>query len=742
MAARVESRFTVPTGGAAASVSTGALTNAVTVTTPAASYFHSTAGGVSSWATTFQTQINAAVGPYPDNAASVAAMIGYGTWTGGWLCQEASGSLSAAFLGATMTASGTPTYRNTGAATGTDYAIGFDTNTDYFTGGDIYDVTLGDDLCVAWVGKFSSVSGANGWIVNKYIGWGIQAVSTGAMSLQTYDGTSRSATTAATAQLAGEWHVGIACIDRGAGTMRIGTMGLTSGTAVISSTTNIAAMITTNTADPFRFGASTVGNDGATTFQLAAAYIGTGPSCASGMSTGLSTALSNFRSAINSSFTVALSTTDGRYTISNSYYPFEIAWTSTAQRDVAGHDRDITYPQTAAQLAASVGYGDWTAGAAWLCNESSGDLAPAFLGTTMTAAGTPMYSNVGARGGSDKAVGFDTNTDYFTGGDVYDVTLGDDLVVLWVGKFSAVSGANGWIINKYLGWGIQATSTGAISLQTYDGTARTATTGTTAQLAGEWHVGIAVIDRAAGTMRVGTIGLRSGASVVSTTTSISAMVSTNTTDPFRFGASTAGNDGATTFQLSYAALTTGPSVASGMSANLATALTTFAASLKSQTGTEQARGLWFPGSPLNCDDHPSMAPEDTDLRASESPTGLVLGLSGNVKYVHTNVRWERCAVSQIREAEATYANGSLEVFFRDAVSGLGGHEWMTPCSPMQIYWSNAGTDELLGSDANDGEGTAGWTLVGVRKFSDIAKPSQRNWVGAWDVTFGRLVSEG
>jgi hypothetical protein len=137
-----------------------------------------------------------------------------------------------------------------------------------------------------------------------------------------------------------------------------------------------------------------------------------------------------------------------------------------------------------------------------------------------------------------------------------------------------------------------------------------------------------------------------------------------------------------------------------------------------------------------------MAPEDTDLRSTESPTGLTIGLSGNVKYVHTNVRWDRVPVDRIREASATYANASLEVFFRDCISGLGGHAWFTPLSPMQVYWSNAGTDALLGADANDGAGTDGWCITGLSKFSELAKMSQPGFAGQFNVRLPRIVSAG
>lgn len=160
------------------------------------------------------------------------------------------------------------------------------------------------------------------------------------------------------------------------------------------------------------------------------------------------------------------------------------------------------------------------------------------------------------------------------------------------------------------------------------------------------------------------------------------------------------------------------------------------------TGTAQAKGLWLPDSPMNCDDHPSMAPEETDLRTSESPTGYTLGLCGNQRYVHPNVRYQRVPVDRIREASATYDNASLEVFFRDTQSGQGGSPFFQPASPVQVYWNNAGTSTLLGADANSGAGVAGWYITGISRFGELARMSQAGFAGQFDVRFPRLVSDG
>lgn len=451
------------------------------------------------------------------------------------------------------------------------------------------------------------------------------------------------------------------------------------------------------------------------------------------------------------------------------------------------------YPQTATALGNAIGWGTWTTGAAWLCNESSGSLAAVFGSPTLTAVGTPTYGTAGPRGGIDYAIGFNSSTDAFSGGDVYDVTATSDLLIAFVAKASGNvsgdmigkwSGAPGWFTR------IEGTSLG-YRIGGNDGSSGfTFSTGNL--LAGEWVAGLAYLDR--GAVQGGIIikGLTSG-TVASGTGSISGLGNFSNAANLTIGDHGIFN-GTNAPNIAYAAIVSAVGAAASVHTNRTTAVANWAAAVNAawavsmststglvsigwtgystptwslswtstdlrdlfgfvanisavtttQTSTKQAKGLWLTDSPLNCDDHPSMAPEDTDLRGSESPDGLVLGLSGNKKYIHTNVRYQRVPVDRIRETSATYANASLEVFFRDCITGLGGHSWFTPLSKMQVYWSNAGTDTLLGTDysSNSTAGVSGWSLTSVAKFRDIAKPSQEGYVGQFDVTFPRLVSNG
>ena len=749
MAARVEAKIVVPTGGAAVSVSSGALTSAVTATLAAGDYYMTAAGGVSSLPTVLTSTINAAVSPYPDNAASAAAMFGYGGWDAAWGFNIASGNDTGLFGGITLTAAGSPSYSNTGPGHGGDKAIGFTTVADVFSGGDVLDTTGTDDLAVAWVGYYSANGGVSRDLFSKYAagaGWYIWTHGAGSQLRFTVDdGISVDIGTGGI--LTGEWHVGIATIDRATGKGRIGIKGLTSGTSHVSALTTL----TTNTlanATALTAGAGAIGSAD-TTFKCAGLYIATGASAATGLAANLSTALTSFASAVSSAFTVALDTTStGRVTLANTFWPCSVAWTSTALRDALGFEYDFQYPQTAAQLTTALGgYGTFTSGAGYLLNESSGNPASVFGTPASLTASSLTYSNLGARGGGDKAIGLDGAADYADGGDAFDIAAStDDIVIAWVGYQSAdPSGTNG-LISKYpaggvSGWRIYTDANQTLVWQAITSGGVGAFTITTASILPlrQWYVGIACIDRSTGKARIGTCTM-GGTVVVSTETTATAAAHSNAAT-LRLGLITGELSAETSALFSAFYIATGASVATGLSANLSTALTSFAAYMKSQTGTEQAQFLWFPGSPLNVDDHPSMAPEETDLRTSESPTKFALGLSGNLGYAHTNARWERVTVDRIREAEATYANASLEVFFRDAITGLGAHAWGGPCRDMQIIWSNQGTDAWLGADGNDGAGMAGWRLTGVSKFRDIAVPSQANWVGQWNVRFPRLVAD-
>jgi hypothetical protein len=455
----------------------------------------------------------------------------------------------------------------------------------------------------------------------------------------------------------------------------------------------------------------------------------------------LQTALNTSRAPSAGSWSVSLSSTDGRITIACDEAA-SIVWTSTALRDVLGFEYDFDYPKTAAHAASVIG-GTWTSGAGWLCNEASGDLAPVFGAVTLADSGAPTYSTQGPRGGTDKAVGFTGVGDSFGGGDQFDVTATDDLIIAWVGRFSATPAAQTSIVGKHAppGYVISARTDGVIRFGISDGsTALDADSTTSGTQPGEWHVGIAVIDRSTNQARVGTFGLTSQTNATGTATSTAGHGSLANGSSFQLGGTVGGFPAAPT-GLKVAALyvTVGSGVATGLAANLSTVLANFAATFTTQTGTQQCRGVWIPDWPLQLDGDPEQAPTISDLRTSQSPTGVVLGLSGNTFYRHTGLVYSHVARDRVWESAATYDHASWEWFFRETQLGLES-SLFTPASPLQIYWNNAGTLTLLGDAANDGAGTDGWTITGLGSVEP--RPSQANYTGLFRIELGTVVSEG
>ena len=732
---RVEARIKVPTGGASVSASNGAQSAASTVTIAAGDYYLTAAGGVSSILTSFQTALNNSVQGYPTTAAAMQSAIGLGTWTSGYLMNESSGNLAAAFGSPSLTPSGTPTYGTAGPVGGIDLAIGFDSATEYFDGGDNFDPASGD-LVIAWVAKLTS--GANGDIIGK--GWGLGAGNPRYLIARESNGITFYITdgvntySAACSGHLDLWHVGIAVYDKTNNKMRVGTRSLTGVESLGTNTTTVLGAM--NNASSFVVGAA-----GAYTADLnvkmAALYVG---SSATGIPTALSTSLSNFAGAINAGWTAALDTSSGtgRVTVSNSFWPSSISFTSTELRDLLGYVSNFDYPQSSSDTGVWTVHGGWSAG--YLCNASSGSLS-AVYGTpaTLTAVSTPTYSNLGARGGSDKAIGFDSGSDAFSAGDNFDIGATDDMVLAWVGRFTGNSSTGdmfGKIVAPPQWFILHDSGNNRLTLNVNDGVDSVNATTTGGVPTGEFHVGLAVVDRARNKARIGVRGLVSGTDYTGSEADITLVGSLANAGNFRVGDN--GVFGADVqFQVSAFYIGTGAGYAGLLSTNMSTCLSNMASMMKSQTGTCQSSAVWFPDSPLNLDDEPRTAPLMSDQRTTMSPTGNVIGLVGNTFYKHTNINWPVVPIERYRAASAAYVNGSLEEFW--AATQLGqGSSWFSVCSPLQIYYDQAGVQTAIGSD----ESISGWTVVGGGAVKEIARKAQPPWTGLWSVTLPQIVSEG
>lgn len=257
----------------------------------------------------------------------------------------------------------------------------------------------------------------------------------------------------------------------------------------------------------------------------------------------------------------------------------------------------LGYPTTAAQAAAAVPGATFSHG--WLCDELSGDLAPAFGGVTLTASGAGiLYGDPGPAGAADHAIGFTaSSTGKFSAADttLFDISsTSDELVVAWVGRWSALPTAFGTICGKASaafanGWSLGGRD-GSTQLRMHVGPGDAYGAFIAAPAAfmlGLWHVGIAVIDRS-GTdvVRLGVRELYGSTALLSSSPTNINGNTASTATAFTVGAGpwVPGNDN---FRLAALYIGKGAGVATGLAANLSTALTSFANTIAQSTRVGQ-----------------------------------------------------------------------------------------------------------------------------------------------------------
>ncbi len=724
---RIEAEMTVP-ASTTASASNGAQSAAVTITVTAGDYFPT------DLCTQLQTQLNTNVLSLPQTASALASAIGYGDWStgAGWLCQDTATPLLAAFGSPSLTAVSTPTYRTAGFTTG-DYAVGFDSASDAFSGGDVFDATATDDLIIAWVGKFSSsaslldvfgkFSGAGaGWLLYENSNSLVFAVRDGVDQTGPSNGS----------VLEGVWHVGIAVLDRATNMARVGIRAIDGSSSSVSAEDSCAIVGTLANASDLVIGAdATFGAP--TNFLCSAFYIVSGSAVATGLSANLATALTSFATWVNGSWSVAMSTTTGLTTISHSSQPATVDFASANLQEVLGFEYDFDYPQTAAQLTTALGgYGDFaTAGAGWLLNDTATPLGAVFGSPSLAAVATPTYNNVGPRGGADRAVGFDSGTDAFNGGDVYGAGAGD-LILVFVAKLTSTANGDlmgkGWATGGYL---VEVDSAG-LQFYTTDGT-HVVGSFAAGVPKNEWFAVICCVDRAANAVRCAFQGLRTGTQVIGPATSATTLGSMYTATNFTLGSS--GSYGAhTASQIGVVYIATGALCATGLSANISAALTSFSSYMTSQTGTMVSSGAWFPGCNLMADSDPKQAPRGDDGRATVGPDGSVYGLASTLYYRHRNVRFSHVSKVKVWANDATTVGADYETWFLETQRGQ--HSWFSPYSRVRVYWDNAGTATELGYGDVDA-----WKMPKPAKLDDL-KLAAAPWTGLVEINLGDLYSSG
>lgn len=206
---------------------------------------------------------------------------------------------------------------------------------------------------------------------------------------------------------------------------------------------------------------------------------------------------------------------------------------SQRPRDAIAAVADMTqippYFQSGAQISSLIG-GVWKGG--WSADQGAATISPIFGGVTFgTPVGTLAYSP-GALGGSDKAFAFNTAGTSLDGGNNYDVGANDDLGLMWVGKWTAPPPAYGTILSKVSaafgnGWALTGTDGSLISLSigaggggivgAYVGPG----TGQPEGYAyGDWHLGLAGMDRTSTKARLVIVNLRSLVVTISTLNTI------------------------------------------------------------------------------------------------------------------------------------------------------------------------------------------------------------------------------
>ncbi len=707
-------------------------------------------GGTNVFLTTFlasfQTQLNENMQGYPRTAIGASHAIGLVNFAAGsgWLMNETSGSLSPVFGGVTLAPTGTPLYAVAGPRGGIDKAIGFDAAADGFTGATSdFDVNGTDDLVVAWVAKVPTTltAGQCRLLVKNagsFYAIDFYAVGGGQAVISMSDGVDAADANAGAGSChLGEWHVGIAVIERATNRARIATQGLTSGTAFVSAETNIAAVGSLANGANFRLGSIMDA-----TMHVAALYVVDGTNVAGGLSAGLATAIDSFADAINASWSLSLSSTDSRVTLANSFWPYRVPFSllgSTYEvpfRSLLGFDADIDYPRTPTQMREALGnLGTWTNGSAYLME----GLTPVsgFGSTTLTQNGTPTFTTQGALGGDDKAVVFDTNTEYLDGGSIHDVSASDDLLVVMVWRWSGYPTAYGSVVSKATagftnGWAILTMSDPWVAMFTgaASGNQVYAATNNSAFYKGQYCAVIGVVDRSTGRQRIGVINLATGATSISSELSVSGSFANAAN--FRFGAS-AWINAPTDAQVSAAYVVTGSGVATGVSASMATALASLRSYLKSRTSDGAAAGIWRPGTNLLIDGDPVVAPIGDDGSWSIAPTGRAYRLMSTEYFRHRNLSFPYVTQDRVWAAHATVDGMDWETFYLETQNGH--HSWFAKGARVKVYWDNAGTPTELGSGDVDA-----WRMPYCSKLDELQMPVEQ-FTGYFDIRLGDLYTD-
>jgi hypothetical protein len=356
-------------------------------------------------------------------------------------------------------------------------------------------------------------------------------------------------------------------LDRSTNKLRIAVRSLDGTVANQGTEVSVAAAAPFGSANSIFLGAN-LGLDAIERAKFSSMYVAYGSGAATGMSANAATILLSFANKLNNWPYTLPSYGQGYEDVQDKYATSVNGLRDQLMTEVNGVVGDV---------------GNQSGMTIYLLNETSGNLVPSVGSPTLTASGSPLYGIIGPRNGRDRAIGFSTTADAFSGGTGdFDVNGSADIMIVWVGRITSAP-ANGDVIGKgnagaarwYLWHGV-----GGFAFNVNDGVDNLEPV-TSSLAVGEWHVGIAALERATNQARIG-IRTLAGVSNISSAADASAIGSLSNAVAVKFGKSIGNAD---TFA-NYAglAITTGTNVAKGVVTNMSAILLRYATALNRYYG--------------------------------------------------------------------------------------------------------------------------------------------------------------
>lgn len=258
-------------------------------------------------------------GAWPLSAAALkSALAGYGTWTNGWLCDDASGNLAATFGGVTMNGTAA-SYSNAGALASGDAAVGLALSNPMSMATVPAIGTTGFAALMA-VNATSALSSTPAYLFDAgrnnggVTPWAsIQGFGGAAPTFEILDDSNTySASTTNIGNPLG-YFVVLACYDASTKSVNLGVLDLSSGEIDVAGSVSVPTDGNLGTPPYLSFSTSAF-SDGQT-FQLAYAAIATGTGAADGLAANMGTALSSLYTSLTVNFVSTTGSSSGSATV-------------------------------------------------------------------------------------------------------------------------------------------------------------------------------------------------------------------------------------------------------------------------------------------------------------------------------------------------------------------------------------------------------------------------------------------